>query len=206
MTRIRMAAAFAGGIVAGVALLGLARLAAMPREHQAVHYHANWAIVIDGERLDLSGTRYMEDVAACSADPSHVRPEDRVHMHENDHDAVHVHAAGVTWGHLLANLGFGIGDDYLVTDGGVRLEGGPGRTIKFVLDGRQVPSIRNRPIRSEDRLLVSYGPETADEVIRTQFPQVASTAARLNTLPDPASCSGPAELTMGERLRRAFWF
>ena len=206
MTSSGRAAAFAGGIVAGAALLGLVRFAAMPHGHEAVHYHANWAVYVDGERLDLSASRYMEDVAACSADPSQVRPEDRVHMHENDHDAVHVHAAGVTWGHFLANLGFGVGDDYLVTDGGVRLEGGPARTVKFVLDGRQVPSIRNRPIRSEERLLVSYGPETADEVIRTQFPQVASTAARLNTLPDPASCSGPAEPTTGERLRRAFWY
>jgi len=197
---------FALGLVAGAAALGAARLAALPPADDVVHYHANWAVMLNGERLDLSSDQYMEDVAGCRADPSHVMPQDRVHMHENDHDAVHVHAAGATWGHLLANLGFGIGDDYLVTDGGARYDGGPAATLKFVLNGRQVPSIRNRLIESTDRLLISYGPEPVDEVIGTQFPRVASTAERLNSLPDPASCSGPVEETTGDRLRRAFWF
>jgi hypothetical protein len=28
------------------------------------------------------------------------------------------HHEGVTWGHLLANLGFGVGEDYLALDDG----------------------------------------------------------------------------------------
>ena len=197
--------AFAGGLVAGVALLGAARYAAMP-DQAVVHYHANWAVLLDGERLDLSSDRYMEDVASCRVGGSHVMPQERVHMHDGDADAVHVHAAGVTWGHLLANLGFGIGDDYLVTDRGVRYENGPAATLKFIVNGQPVPTIRNRLIVSGDRLLVSHGAEPVDEVTRTQFPRVAATAERLNSLPDPATCSGPAEETAGDRLRRAFWF
>ncbi|HEY0969586.1 MAG TPA: hypothetical protein VGE02_01280 [Gemmatimonadales bacterium] len=197
---------FLSGLVAGAAILGAARFVAMPPADDVVHYHANWAVMLDGERLDLSSDRYMEDVAGCRADPSRVMPRDRVHMHGNDHDAVHVHAAGATWGHLLANLGFGIGDDYLVTDEGVRHESGSAGTLEFILNGQRVPSIRNRLIQSRDRLLISYGPEPVDEVIRTQFPRVASTAERLNSLPDPATCSGPAGETTRDRLRRAFWF
>ena len=197
--------AFAGGLVAGVALLGGARFAAMP-EPPVVHYHANWAVMLNGARLDLSGDRYMEDVGSCHAGTALVMPQERVHMHDNDADAVHVHAAGVTWGHLLANLGFGIGDDYLVTDGGARYVTGPADTLRFIVNGQPVPSIRNRLIVSGDRLLVSYGPEPVDEVLRTGFPRVASTAERLNSLPDPATCSGPARETTGDRLRRAFWF
>ena len=197
---------FVAGLAAGAALLGAVRFAAMPPADDVVHYHANWAVMLNGERLDLSSDRYMEDVAGCRADPSHVMPADRVHMHENDHDAVHVHAAGATWGHLLANLGFGIGDDYLVTDDGVRHDASPTAELKFILNGTQVTSIRNRLIQSRDRLLISYGSEPVDEVIGTQFPRVASTAERLNSLPDPASCSGPMEETTGDRLRRAFWF
>src|SRR5690606_21078754 len=119
-----------------------ARFAAQEPQHPHVHYHANWAVVVDGERLDLSGDRYMEDVFQCSADPSAQRPEDRVHMHENNQDIVHVHAAGVTWGHFLANLGFGVGDDYLETDGG-RYATGEGGSLKFILNGQPVRSIRN---------------------------------------------------------------
>ena len=193
------------GAVAGALLLGAARLVALPADADVVHYHANWAIVVDGARLDLTPDRYMEDVARCSAHGA-IGPRDRVHLHNNDQDGVHVHAPAATWGHLLANLGFGLGRDWLVTDDGRHLAAAPPRTLKFVLNGQPVASVHDRVIASEDRLLISYGAESADEVVRTQFPLVATTAARLNTEPDPASCSGAAEPTIGHRVRRAFWF
>ena len=195
---------FLAGLVVGALALGLARFAAA-RPAPITHYHANWAIVVDGRPFDLTADRYMEDVARCKANPAHMDPEDRVHLHENVGDAVHVHAGGATWGHLLANLGFGLGRDYLVTDAGVRLASEAPRTLKFVLNGQPVDEVHNRAIASTDRLLISYGTEPVDSVVRTQFPQVATSAARLNTLPDPASCSGPAELTFAQRLRQAFW-
>lgn len=193
------------GALAGVLVFGAVRLAALPAA-PVVHYHANWAVFVDGQRLDLADERYMEDVVRCKMDPTQVEPEDRVHMHNMNADVVHVHHAGSTWGHLLANLGFGIGDDYLFTDTGQRLTETPGRTLKFVLNGQEVSSIRNLLIRNEDRLLISFGPETAEEVTQTQFSQVASTAGEHNTQPDPAGCSGPAGESLADRLRRAFWF
>ena len=126
-------------------------------------------------------------------------------MHEANQDVVHVHASGVTWGHLLANLHFGVGDDFLLTDQGT-YEPGDGRTLKFVLNGQVIRSIANRSIDDEDRLLISFGPESEEEVVAAQFPQVASTADTFNTMPDPASCSGQHEHTTGEKLRSAFWF
>ena len=192
------------GVVVGVLSLGMARFVAMPEAH-GVHYHANWAVFTDGERLDLTADRYMEDVASCSVDPTRQRPEDRVHMHEANHDVVHVHASGVTWGHLLANLHFGIGDDYLVTHD-ARYTSGDGRTLKFILNGQAIRSIANRPIEDEDRLLISVGAESEAEVVASQFPQVASSAGTFNTMPDPASCSGQHAHTTGEKLRGAFWF
>lgn len=193
------------GVVLGALALGLARFAALPPE-QATHYHANWAVFVRGERLDLSGERYMEDVVRCKADPTRVDPQDRVHMHAGNHDVVHVHDGGATWGHLLANLGFGVGGDYLVTDAGERYVSGEEGSLKFVLNGREVSSIRNEVIASEDRLLISFGPETVEEVTRTQYPRVASDAGEYNHRPDPAGCAGPGEATLGDRLRRAFWF
>lgn len=193
------------GMVVGVLALGLVRLAFLPPE-PVVHHHANWAVFVDGARLDLSADRYMEDVVRCKADPTSVDPEDRVHMHNRNQDVVHVHDGGSTWGHFLANLGFGVGEDYLFTDTGARYVSGGGRTLKFILNGEEVPSIRNRVIGSEERLLVSYGSETAEEVARTQFPRVATDAGEHNLKPDPAGCAGPAEDTFADRLRRAFWF
>ncbi len=199
----RTAALLLGGVAIGFLATGTARLATQEHAH-GVHYHANWAVFVDGQRLDLAGDRYMEDVFRCTADPLSQQPTDRVHMHENNPDIVHVHAAGVTWGALMANLGFALGDTYLFTDN-ARFENDEERSLTFVLNGMAVPSIHNRLIGDQDRLAISFGPEPADEVLEKQFPLVASDAGLYNTMPDPASCSGPLEPTLGERLRQAFW-
>jgi hypothetical protein len=192
------------GTVFGILLIGAVRYATQ-ESYEGVHYHANWAVFVDGQRLDLTANRYMEDVFQCTVDPTQQRPEDRVHMHENNHDVVHVHAAGVTWGHFIDNLGFGMGDDYLYTDA-ARYESAEDRSLKFVLNGTEVRTIRNRAIRDQDRLVISFGPETIDEVLAVQYPQVAVDAHHYNTMPDPASCAGPQNETTADRLRRAFWF
>lgn len=192
------------GIVVGIVALGSMRFLAQGPE-QPTHYHANWALFIDGQRLDLSADRYMEDVIQCMADPANQRPEDRVHMHENNPDVVHVHAPGVTWGHLLANLGFTAGEDYLFTDR-ARYQADADRSLKFILNGAEVRSIQNRPIGDKDRLLISFGQEDVGQVISGQLPHLAADASHYNEMPDPASCSGAAEERLGERFRRAFWF
>lgn len=197
---------FALGTIAGVLLLGAARFAFVPLP-EAVHHHANFAVFVDGERLELSDDRFMEDVSACAADPTQVRPEDRVHLHDNNPDVVHVHHGGATWGHLFLNLGMGLGRHYLVLpDGRVLLDGEEGRTLKFFANGLQVPDLHNRPIRSEDRVLVSIGPETPEEVLEAQFGQVASDAGEYNEVSDPAGCAGAQrEVGLVDRLRHAFW-
>jgi hypothetical protein len=194
------------GILLGALLLGALRFLFLPPP-PAVHYHANFALFVDGQRVDLSGDRYMEDVAACAADPDAVRPQDRVHLHNHDQDVVHVHHGGATWGHLFTNLGMGLGDRYLILDDGRRLfDGEEGRTLEFFVNGMQVLELANRQVRSEDRVLISMGPETPAEVEATQLPQVAHNAGEFNGRDDPATCAGAhRDLTVGERLRRAFW-
>jgi hypothetical protein len=195
------------GAVVGVLLLGAARLALLPSaEEHDTHYHANWAVFVRGERIDLSGERYMEDVFRCKANPALVEPEDRVHMHNGEHDVVHVHHDGVTWGHFATNLGFSLGDSHLDTDQH-RLRNDGDETLKFILNGEAVESIRNRLIASEDRLLISFGPEQFAEVLGTQFPVVATNAGEYNLLPDPGGCgSAQPQDAHPSPLRRAFWF
>jgi hypothetical protein len=195
---------FVLGAILGIVVLSALRFAGQPPLH-AVHYHANWALFVDGERVDLTANRYMEDVFQCTMDPNHQRPEDRVHMHENNHDIIHVHAAGATWGHLMANLGFGLGDDYIEIERTTYRSDGD-RTLKFILNGEQVRTIRNQVIGDRDRLLISYGPESAEEVVAAQFSAVAGDAGQYNLMPDPASCAGQHEESFGNRLRRAVWF
>jgi hypothetical protein len=191
------------GALLGILALGGVRFAFAPLGH-ATHYHANWAVFVDGGRLDLSDDRFMEEVSACRADDRGILPAERIHMHENDHDVVHVHHEGATWGALMANLGMDLGDDYLFLADGRRLFAGDGHSLVFVVDGLRVPSLRNRVVGSGDRVLISYttdppGAEAAE------FPRVGDDAEEYNLRADPASCAGHGELSPLERLLRAFW-
>lgn len=194
------------GIAFGILLFGLVRLALLP-EIEVVHYHANWALWINGERVDFSGDQYMEDVAACSvAGHLEIAPKNRVHMHENNPDVVHVHHGGATWGHLLQNLGWGIGPDWIVTDSGEMYREADGARLSFILNGFEVPPANNRVIARGDRLLISFGTEDSGELLNERFPTLASDAPVFDATYDPAGCAGHAEETFSERLRRAFWF
>ena len=207
------------GVALGVLLLGLARLALAPL-NPTTHHHANWAVMVNGERVDLSRDRFMEEISACSAGDDGIQPSQRIHMHENLQNVVHVHHPGATWGHLMTNLGLGLGDDWLFLDGSLvegmdgvpadgRLIRGPdtGRLV-FVVNGFVVPSLANRVVESEDRVLIAWtGTDVDVETVRTDwFARVASDAGEYNERMDPSSCSGGhGDLPFLERLRLAFW-
>ncbi len=193
------------GIALGVLGLGVARFLWVPPP-EATHFHANWAIFVDGERLDLSDQRYMEEISSCYSVDGDVTPQSRVHMHEGNHDVVHVHHRGVTWGHLAGNLGIGLGEGYLILNDGTRIFDGEQGRFTYILNGRALTSAHNELIASEDRLLISYGSESVDEVGLGRFSQVATTAGEYNTREDPATCSGSDEpLGVWDRLKLAFW-
>lgn len=199
------------GAVVGIVGIGAFRFALLPEPADTAgpHYHANFAVFLDGERLDLSAMYYMEDVATCKASPDVVLPRERAHMHEGIHDVVHVHHQAATWGHFFANLGFALGDDFLITDERARYFADDDRSMKFVLDGQQVASVFNRVIESGERLVISFGAESVADVLERQFPDVPSTAEIFNQYhQDAGGCSmqGPVEETTGQKVRRAFWF
>ena len=193
------------GMAVGVFGLGAVRfLGISPPEPP--HFHANWAIYIDGERLDLSDQRYMEEVSSCAPVDGEVTPQSRVHMHEGNHDVVHVHHLGATWGHLAGNLGVGLGEGYLILGDGARIFDGEDGRFTYILNGRALTSVHNQLIASEDRLLISYGFESLDELGEGGVGRVATTAGEYNMREDPATCSGSSEpLGVWGRLKLAFW-
>ena len=199
------------GVVMGAVAIGAARLATLPElpSNEGPHYHANFAVFVNGERLDLSALHYMQDVAACKASPDVILPGERVHMHEGIPDVVHVHHQGATWGHFFQNIGFAVGEDFFITDTGGRYFTEGDRRLKFVVDGVQVPSVLNRVIESEERVLISFGSESIDETLESQFAAIPSTAGLFNQYHrDVGGCSlsEPTPETTGQKIRRAFWF
>lgn len=193
-----------GGVLAGVLLLAGFRFMTVPPPH-VTHHHANWAVFVNGGRLDLSDDRFMEDVASCRTSPESIRPRDRIHLHDGDDDVVHVHHPASTWGQLLANLEMAAGPDYLFTPDGERHFAAGDSLLVFIRNGQRVYDLSNEPVRSEDRVVISFGTESPEEVVEAHFSQVADNAAEHNQKADPGACMGSHEAeTIGAKLRRAF--
>ena len=108
----------------------------------------------------------------------------------------------------MQNLGWGLGPDWIYTDKGELYRQGDGKQLTFILNGLTVPPVYDRVIARGDRLLISYGSESADELLAERFPSVAATAPEFDANFDPAGCMGADahEETLGARLRRAVWF
>jgi hypothetical protein len=169
-----------------------------------VHFHANFIVQINGKNVDFSQAKYQEDVALCVVQGTAPSPRQRAHLHNGVGDVVHVHLGGVTWGQFFQSLNFNIGNTTIVDDTGAVYAASSDEPLIFYLNGMKVPDITNRPIHSEDRLLISYGPLTA-EALAARLATVPKTAATLNASVDPATC-GAQETDIPTKLRESFFW
>lgn len=191
------------GFIVGVLWFGTLRfLLVHPAE---THYHANFAVYINGQREEFAGPGYYEEIAACtSAYDNNVKG--RVHMHDNVNDVIHVHDKRVSYADFFENIGWNIGPDFIHTDTTLYTNNDQAKMM-FMLNGQKVDRVDNLVIGDKDRLLVSYGPVDTD--LAAQFKTVASTAAAVDAEQDPSTCSGlngPSEDTFRVRLKRAIGF
>ncbi len=166
----------------------------------AVHYHANFAVFVNGERLKLDSPLFYEEVQACGGEEV-FNPKIRVHMHNQINSVIHVHDAGATWGHFFANIGLTNGDSVFRINQSVYLDTEK-TPITYVLNGEKVDTTANRTIKSEDVLLISIG--TKDEKqLADQFAQIPKDAGEYNNKYDPSGCSGGKDFSFSERLKKS---
>ncbi len=166
-----------------------------------VHYHANFAVYIDGQREAFDNFTFYEEVASCGADELN-NPKARGHMHDSINHVVHVHDNAVTWGHFFANLGYTLGNDILKTDKGRFVSGEDAKELKFILNDTEVSSIANQTIRSEDVLLIDYGISTGEE-LKQRYDTITRDAAEYNRRADPSACTGSQAPTFADRFEHA---
>lgn len=169
-----------------------------------VHYHANFALYVNGKRDEFKSFTFYEEVQACTSDKDG-DPKHRVHMHDQKNDLIHVHAPAVTWGHFFGNLGYTLGDKVIKTDSGIFENGKENNNLTFILNGQKVENIQNRVIQSKDRLLINYGNDN-DKTLKQRSDAISNSADEANVKNDPASCSGSEKLTFIERLKKAVVF
>jgi hypothetical protein len=189
------------GFVLGVVSFISYRVAAY-KSHEEVHYHADFALYIDGQRDEFKSFTFYEEVEACG-----LHGEDdtkgRAHMHGQVNHIVHVHANAVTWGHFFANLGYTLGDKVVSNDDGVYADEQGGKKLSFILNGEETDNIANVVMKNEDVLLISYGDEDK-QTIKKRFEDMPRGAKEANESTDPGACGASEEITLGDRFKKAF--
>ncbi len=164
------------------------------------HYHANFAVYVNGKRDEFKSFAYYEEVQAC-VDHSVDNPKLQVHMHDRNNGLIHVHETGMTWGYFFANLGYTLGDSVIKTESGVYVDG-QDKKLSFILNGEPVTSIAGKIIKTEDRLLINYGNDDK-KTLTERYNSAPTDAPRANTEHDPSTCSGGHDLNFWERLKKS---
>jgi hypothetical protein len=167
----------------------------------SVHYHANFAVFVNGEREQFDNFTFYEEIQSCGGDNLN-NPKIRVHMHDQINHVVHVHDDASTWGHLFANIGMTAGDTLFKTVEETYVKGVDDTELRYLLNGDEVQTIANRTIESEDVLLISIGSPT-DEIMQEQYSEITQDAGEYNERADPSACTGGKEKGLVERLKIA---
>jgi hypothetical protein len=192
-----------GAVLAALVLLGIRFATYHPDQ---VHYHANFALYINGKREEFKSPQYYQEVAVCSSTTGITAPQQRAHMHDNINDAIHVHDHAVTWGQFFENLGWYAGPDFIETNDGTKYIADDTNKLHILLDGQDytdLTPITNMVIKDRSRLLVSYG-NIDDATLQKEYKSVASSAKHYDESKDPASCAGSEKVTISERLHHLF--
>ncbi|MDB5168918.1 MAG: hypothetical protein JWO41_274 [Candidatus Saccharibacteria bacterium] len=192
---------FIAGLLLGALVILGVRFFSYAPEH--VHYHANWAVYLNGTRDEFKAPQYYQEVNICSADGGITIPQQRAHMHDEINSVVHVHDHAVTWGQFFDNLGWSVTNDLIETDDGTVYRNDDTNKVNIWINGQDytgLGSIADRVIKDEDRLLISYGP--SDQTVLTkEFASVPKTAHHYDVTKDPASCSAGEAVTTKDRLK-----
>lgn len=115
------------------------------------HSHAAVLVKIFGDKFDFSA-------------PAYQIKSSWIHFEGRDGSTIHKHAEGVTLGYLFDTLGIGLDDQCYVFQDGRSFCTNEDYSLKFYINGDQVSDIRDYEIEEDDRILVSYGGETPEEI------------------------------------------
>jgi hypothetical protein len=192
-----------GGLIIGAAIILGIRFATYKPDD--VHYHANFALYINGQRELFQGAQYYAETEMCAANTA-ITPVGRAHMHDNVNNVVHVEDHAVTWGQFFTNIGWTLGPNFIQSpDNTMYVENGD-QKLNVILNGQDytdLGSMANYVIKDQDKLLVSYGTENGSMLMQ-QYNAIPSTAHKYDMSKDSGSCGSHSSTTMHDRLTHLF--
>jgi len=115
------------------------------------HEHISLLVRIFGDKFDFST-------------PSYQIKSSWIHFEGADGNTIHRHSSGVTLGYLLETLGLGLTDECYIFQDGRDFCTNEDYLLKFYINHQQVDSILDYIGQEDDRVLISYGNETPEEI------------------------------------------
>lgn len=117
----------------------------------SAHAHAGILVEIFGDEFDFSA-------------PAYQIKSSWIHFEGRDGTTVHKHATGVTLGYLFETLSLNLDDQCFEFQDERSFCTNDDYELVFYVNREQVPDIRDYEIIEDDRVLISYGAETPEEL------------------------------------------
>ena len=115
------------------------------------HSHAGILVKIFGDSFDFSA-------------PSYQIKASWIHFEGGDGTTIHKHATGVTLGYLFDSLSLGLDDQCFEFQNGRSFCTNEDYSLRFFINGEEVSNVRDYEIIEDDKILILYGAETAEEI------------------------------------------
>ena len=118
------------------------------------HVHSSMLVKLHGDTFDFSG-------------PAYQIKSSWIHFEAQDGATIHRHATGVTLGYLFETIGIGLDDQcysFKGTGGQRVFCTNDDYSLKFYVNHQPVSSITDYIFEDGDRILISYGGETQEEI------------------------------------------
>ena len=115
------------------------------------HEHASLLVRIFGDKFNFGG-------------PSYQIKNSWIHFEDSDGSTIHRHSSGVTLGYLFDGMGFTVNDECFAFPDGREFCTNEDYSLKYYINHRSVGNIYDYVLEDDDRILISFGPETPEEI------------------------------------------
>jgi hypothetical protein len=115
------------------------------------HVHSSLLVRIFGDKFDF-------------AVPSYQIKSSWIHFEDSDGTTIHRHSSGVTLGYLFDSINIGIDSQCFVFPDGRQFCTNEDYSLKYYINHQPVSNIYDYIFEDGDRILISFGPETPEEV------------------------------------------
>ena len=115
------------------------------------HEHASILVRIFGDKFDFAG-------------PAFQIKSSWIHFEAQDGTTIHRHSSGVTTGYLFETLGITLDDECYIFPDGRQFCTNEDYTLRYYINHEQVSSIEDYVFEDQDRILITYGSESPEEI------------------------------------------